>query len=107
MDVRDILALSPVVPVMVVHDLDSIADAAMALFAGGIHAFEITLRTPQALQAISVLRQALPDEAIIGAGTITQPEHLQAAVQAGAQFGVSPGLTPALAEAIRSQALPF
>ena len=55
MDVRDILALSPVVPVMVVHDLDSIADAAMALFAGGIRAFEITLRTPQALQAISVL----------------------------------------------------
>ena len=51
MDVRDILALSPVVPVMVVHDLDSIADAAMALFAGGIRAFEITLRTPQALQA--------------------------------------------------------
>ena len=107
MDVRDILALSPVVPVMVVHDLGSIADAAMALFAGGIRAFEITLRTPQALQAISVLRQALPDEAIIGAGTITQPEHLQAAVQAGAQFGVSPGLTPVLAEAIRSEALPF
>ena len=64
MDVRDILALSPVVPVMVVHDLGSIADAAMALFAGGIRAFEITLRTPQALQAIRVLRLALPDEAI-------------------------------------------
>ena len=65
MDVRDILALSPVVPVMVVHDLGSIADAAMALFAGGIRAFEITLRTPQALQAIRVLRLALPDEAIV------------------------------------------
>ena len=89
MNVRDVLSLSPVLPVMVVHDLDSIANAAQALFDGGIRAFEITLRTPQALSAITLLRQTLPPAAIIGAGTITQVQHLQAAIQAGAQFGVS------------------
>ena len=107
MNVRDVLSLSPVLPVMVVHDLDSIANTAQALFDGGIRAFEITLRTPQALSAITLLRQTLPPAAIIGAGTITQVQHLQAAIHAGAQFGVSPGLTPTLAQAVSHEALPF
>ena len=107
MNVRDVLSLSPVLPVMVVHDLDSIANMAQALFDGGIRAFEITLRTPQALSAITLLRQTLPPAAIIGAGTITQVQHLQAAIQAGAQFGVSPGFTPTLAQAVSHEALTF
>ena len=107
MNVRDVLSLSPVLPVMVVHDVDNTIKAAQAMFAGGIRAFEITLRTPIALQAIRELRNNLPREAIIGAGTITQAKDLQAAIQAGAQFGVSPGLTDKLAQAIQTEAWPF
>ena len=107
MNVRDVLSLSPVLPVMVVHDVDNTIKAAQAMFEGGIRAFEITLRTPIALQAIRELRNNLPREAIIGAGTITQAKDLQAAMQAGAQFGVSPGLTAKLAQAIQAEAWPF
>ena len=107
MNVRDVLSLSPVLPVMVVHDVDNTIKAAQAMFEGGIRAFEITLRTPIALQAIRELRNNLPREAIIGAGTITQAKDLQAAIQAGAQFGVSPGLTDKLAQAIQAEAWPF
>ena len=107
MNVRDVLSLSPVLPVMVVHDVDNTIKAAQAMFEGGIRAFEITLRTTIALQAIRELRNNLPREAIVGAGTITQAKDLQAAMQAGAQFGVSPGLTNKLTQAIRAETWPF
>ena len=107
MNTRELLALSPIVPVMVVKDLDSIVPASLALFEGGIRAFEITLRTPLALEAIRLLNQALPAEAVVGAGTITHPSQLQTAVAAGARFGVSPGLSTELATAIQASALPF
>ena len=107
MNTRELLALSPIVPVMVVKDLNSIVPASLALFEGGIRAFEITLRTPLALEAIRLLNQALPAEAVVGAGTITHPSQLQTAVAAGARFGVSPGLSTELATAIQASALPF
>lgn len=107
MNVRDVLSLSPVLPVMVVHDVDNTIKAAQAMFEGGIRAFEITLRTPIALQAIRELRNSLPPAAIVGAGTMTQAKDLQAAMQAGAQFGVSPGLTNKLTQAIRAETWPF
>jgi 2-dehydro-3-deoxyphosphogluconate aldolase/(4S)-4-hydroxy-2-oxoglutarate aldolase len=43
--------------------------------------------------------------AILGVGTLTQPEEFAAARDAGAVFGVSPGLTPALIEASRKSGL--
>ena len=107
MNVRDVLSVSPVLPVMVVHDVDNTIKAAQAMFEGGIRAFEITLRTPIALQTIRELKHSLPSEAVVGVGTITQAKDLQAAMQAGAQFGVSPGLTAKLAQAIRAEAWPF
>ena len=107
MNVRDVLSLSPVLPVMVVHDVGNTIKAAQAMFEGGIRAFEITLRTPIALQAIRELTNSLPPAAIVGAGTITQAKDLQAAMQAGAQFGVSPGLTAKLTQAIRAETWPF
>ena len=107
MNVRELLSLSPVLPVMVVHDVDNTIKAAQAMFAGGIRAFEITLRTPIALLAISELKHSLPPDAIVGAGTITHPKDLQAAMKAGAEFGVSPGLTDKLTQAIHAEAWPF
>lgn len=107
MNARELLQLSPVVPVMVVNDLDTVVAASQALFDGGIRAFEVTLRTPQALEAIRLLSEALPKEAIIGAGTITNTSELKAAIEAGARFGVSPGLTQNLTTAIKSEGLAF
>jgi 2-dehydro-3-deoxyphosphogluconate aldolase/(4S)-4-hydroxy-2-oxoglutarate aldolase len=66
----------------------------------------VTLRTPVALAAIEAMRRAVPD-ALVGAGTLTAPEHFTAARGAGAQFGVSPCLTPALAAASRENDWPW
>ena len=106
MNTRELLALSPIVPVMVIDDAEAAVDLAQALVAGGIYALEITLRTPAALPAMRRIRDAVP-QAVVGAGTITQPLQVQLCIVAVAQFGVSPGLTPALANAVQSAALPF
>lgn len=87
-----LFSLSPIIPVMVIHDLHTAIPLAQALLAGGINIFEITLRTPVALDAIRLLKQALPD-AIVGAGTVTTVVQLQQCIAAGAQFAISPGLT--------------
>lgn len=106
MTLRDILALSPVIPVITVHDLAQAVPMAQALVAGGLRVLEVTLRTPHGLPAIEAMRRAVP-EAIVGVGTLTVPAQFAQADAAGAQFGVSPGLTPALVSAAASVSWPL
>ncbi len=102
----DIMRRAPVIPVIVIHDLATAVPLADALVAGGLPVLEVTLRTPVGLDAIAAMRRAIP-EAIVGVGTLTSPQHFQAATDAGAQFGVSPGLTPELAAASHRVPWPF
>jgi len=106
MDIRDIMAQAPVIPVLIIEDLEHAVPLARALCAGGLRVLEVTMRTPVALAAIAAMRQAVPD-AIVGVGTLTRPEDFSAAAGAGAQFGVSPGLTRELAEASRTVGFPL
>ncbi len=99
-----VLNASPVMPVMVIQDLENAVPLAKALVAGGIHVLEITLRTPVALEAIRAIAQEVPD-AIVGAGTIINPEQLQAAADAGAVFAISPGLTATLLAAAQKSSI--
>ncbi len=95
MSIREILAASPVMPVIVLDHVDDAVPLARSLVAGGIRVLEVTLRTPVALDCIRAIRAAVPD-AIVGVGTITTASDLDAARAAGAAFGVSPGATPAV-----------
>jgi 2-dehydro-3-deoxyphosphogluconate aldolase/(4S)-4-hydroxy-2-oxoglutarate aldolase len=97
---------SPVIPVVTVFGPEDGVLLAQALVAGGLPVLEITLRTAGALAAIRAIRAALPT-AIIGAGTITEPAHIGAAVEAGAAFLVSPGATQKLADAAARSPVPF
>ncbi|MBD0414428.1 2-dehydro-3-deoxy-phosphogluconate aldolase [Oryzicola mucosus] len=96
----------PVIPVL---KIDRAADAvplARALAKGGLRAIEITLRTPEALEAI---RRAAGEveEAIVGAGTILDPRHFEEAVAAGSKFIVSPGVTQNLLSAAAASEVPL
>jgi 2-dehydro-3-deoxyphosphogluconate aldolase/(4S)-4-hydroxy-2-oxoglutarate aldolase len=106
LNIREILSLAPVVPVLTVTDLETAVPLARALAAGGLRVLEITLRTPVALAAIEAMRKAVPD-AVVGVGTLTRAIDFAAADRAGAQFGVTPGLTPELAAASRGARFPL
>ena len=106
MNIRSILALAPVIPVLTIEEVAHAAPLARALCAGGLRVLEVTLRTSACLPAIEAMRAAAP-EALVGVGTLTRPEDFAAAEKAGAQFGVSPGLTLELADAAKSVRFPL
>ncbi|HEX7645247.1 MAG TPA: bifunctional 4-hydroxy-2-oxoglutarate aldolase/2-dehydro-3-deoxy-phosphogluconate aldolase [Burkholderiaceae bacterium] len=105
-DVLHIMKTSAVIPVIAIDDLDHAVPLARALVAGGIRVLEVTLRTRHGLPAIRAMASEV-EGAIVGVGTLTQPEEFAAARDAGAVFGVSPGLTEALIEGARSSGLPL
>ncbi len=102
---RDICALAPIVPVLVVEDAATARPLAEALVAGGLPALEVTLRTPAALDAIAAMAEVAGGH--VGAGTLVTPEDVRAAKRAGATFGVSPGATDALLAACEEEELPL
>lgn len=106
MTLLDIMRTSPVIPVIAIDNPEHAVPLAKALVAGGIRVLEVTLRTEHGLAAIRAMAEQVPD-AIVGVGTLTQPEEFRAARDAGAVFGVSPGLTPSLIDAAKSSGLPL
>lgn len=61
-----------------------------ALLAGGVIAIEITMTTPNAIEAIREANAKLGNRALIGVGTVLDVATCKAAIDAGAQFIVSP-----------------
>jgi 2-dehydro-3-deoxyphosphogluconate aldolase/(4S)-4-hydroxy-2-oxoglutarate aldolase len=105
-DMLEVMRTSPVIPVIAIDEIEHAVPLARALVAGGIRVLEVTLRTKHGLPAIRAMAEQVPG-AIVGVGTLTQPEEFAAARDAGAVFGVSPGLTQALIEAAISSGLPL
>jgi len=103
--VDQLMTLAPVIPVLVVHDVAHARPIAEALVAGGLPALEVTLRTPAALDVIREMAKV--EGAVVGAGTVLNPDDVQASIDAGARFLVSPGLTDRLAAAAIGSGLPF
>ncbi|QIB46081.1 bifunctional 4-hydroxy-2-oxoglutarate aldolase/2-dehydro-3-deoxy-phosphogluconate aldolase [Streptomyces aureoverticillatus] len=101
-----VLDLAPVVPVVVVEDIDHAIPLARALVAGGLPAIEVTLRTPVALDAIRAIADGVPD-AVVGAGTVISARNVADSIDAGARFLVSPGWTPTLLDAMKASGVPF
>ena len=106
MNIRDVMRMGPVIPVLVIEREQDAVPLARALVAGGIRVLEVTLRTPAALAATALIAREVP-QAVVGVGTITHPADLRAARDAGARFGVSPGLTAELIAAIPQVGLPM
>jgi 2-dehydro-3-deoxyphosphogluconate aldolase / (4S)-4-hydroxy-2-oxoglutarate aldolase len=106
MNIREIVGMTPVIPVLVLSDAAHAVPLARALVLGGLRVLEITLRTPAAIGCIEAIRKAVP-EAIVGVGTLTKAVDFASADRAGAQFGVTPGLTPELAAAARGARFPL
>ncbi|MBX7496866.1 bifunctional 4-hydroxy-2-oxoglutarate aldolase/2-dehydro-3-deoxy-phosphogluconate aldolase [Qipengyuania sp. 6B39] len=105
MSISDIMQTAPVIPVIVVDEVEHAVPLARALVAGGLRVLEVTLRTPAALDAIRAMKTV--KGAIVGAGTVTNQKELAAAIDAGSEFIVSPGLTEPLGKAAIREGIPF
>lgn len=96
MDKNEILARLQECGVVAVVRADSEEQAmkiADACIAGGVKGIEITFTVPGAADIIKALsKKYTPEEMIIGAGTVLDPETARTAILAGANYVVSPCL---------------
>ena len=96
----------PVIPVLKIDDAGNAVPLARALARGGLPVIEITMRTPDALEAIRRAAAEVP-EAVVGAGTILTAAQFDQAAAAGSKFIVSPGATREVFAAARDSSVPL
>ena len=104
--IEELLALAPVIPVLVIDNLDDAVPLAAALVEGGLPVLEITLRTPVALAAMKAIASQVPG-ALVGVGTVISTDEMEQSIDAGAAFAVSPGCTSELATRAAGFELPY
>ncbi|MBH0294755.1 bifunctional 4-hydroxy-2-oxoglutarate aldolase/2-dehydro-3-deoxy-phosphogluconate aldolase [Helicobacter pylori] len=102
----EVLQISPIVPVVVIEDLNDAVPLAQSLIEGGIPIIEVTLRSSCALEAIELIAKNVP-KMHVGAGTILNPTQLEQAQNRGAEFLISPGLTITLLEHAKKKDMPL
>ncbi|WRF52526.1 bifunctional 4-hydroxy-2-oxoglutarate aldolase/2-dehydro-3-deoxy-phosphogluconate aldolase [Helicobacter pylori] len=102
----EVLQISPIIPVVVIENIEDAVPLAQSLVDGGIHIIEVTLRSSCALEAIELIAKNVP-KMRVGAGTILNPTQLEQAQNRGAEFLISPGLTIKLLEYAKKKDMPL
>lgn len=82
------------------------APLAKALCAGDVPVAEVTFRAAGADKAIALMKEACPDM-IVGAGTVTNTDQIDATIAAGGQFIVTPGFDAELVAYAQSKDIPI
>jgi 2-dehydro-3-deoxyphosphogluconate aldolase/(4S)-4-hydroxy-2-oxoglutarate aldolase len=95
-----------IVAVVRLDDLSKAVELTKALVAGGIASVEFTFTNPRAAEVITTVREAVGDEAFIGAGTVLDAETARIAILAGAEYVVTPSFRPETIQMCRRYSIP-
>ncbi|HEY6504896.1 MAG TPA: bifunctional 4-hydroxy-2-oxoglutarate aldolase/2-dehydro-3-deoxy-phosphogluconate aldolase [Chitinophagaceae bacterium] len=71
-------------------DPGDVLEIAKALYAGGTRILEVTFNSPNALAVVKDLSVKMPEELLIGMGTVLDAATAREAISAGAKFIISP-----------------
>jgi 2-dehydro-3-deoxyphosphogluconate aldolase/(4S)-4-hydroxy-2-oxoglutarate aldolase len=96
-----------IVPVVRAESADEAGRAIAAIMAGGVPVLEITMTVPGAVPLIADLCHRFGQDAVVGAGTVLDPETARACILAGAQFVVSPATNVATIACCRRYGVPI
>ncbi|MBT5982123.1 MAG: 2-dehydro-3-deoxy-6-phosphogalactonate aldolase, partial [Acidiferrobacteraceae bacterium] len=69
---------------------DEAVGVADALVTAGFRLVEVPLNSPEPLESIEILAKHLPDDCVVGAGTVLRVEDVSSVTSAGGQFIVAP-----------------
>jgi len=81
------------------------ADHGRALYEAGFRIVEVPLNSPQPFDSIAAIRQALPEDAIVGAGTVLHPHYVDEVKKAGGDLIVMPHSDGDVVRAAKAQGL--
>ena len=105
MKISELLAATPVVPLVQADDPAVAVATSRALAAGGLQVAEVVFRTDRALECLQAVADDVP-EMIAGAGTVLSAEQARAAIVNGAKFIVSPGLDDGVVAVAKDHGVP-
>lgn len=105
MTLADWLALCPLVAILRGLRPEEAVPVADALLGTGIAIIEVPLNSPEPLESIRRLAAHCGDRALIGAGTVTRPQEVEAVAEAGARLLVTPHADPALVRAAKARGM--
>jgi len=86
----------PIMAILRGISVNSAADYGRALYQANIKMIEVPLTHTAAMEAIAVLIKTLPNDCLIGAGTVTSIEQVEQLSAIGATLAVSPHTDPLL-----------
>ena len=92
----DQILAGKIVAIVRLDEYSKAVDVARALADGGVNVLEFTLTGTGAIDAITMVREALGDAVCVGVGTALHADDALAAIDAGAQFVVTPAVRPAV-----------
>lgn len=106
-NIRNILNGHSIIPVVTFTENDNPIAFMDYLIQNGIRCIEVTLRTPQGMEAIQRLKDEMGDDILVGAGTVISPGQIMQLKRLKADFIVSPGLTRDLQILMDESSLPY
>lgn len=98
MTIDDILSdgAPPVVAILRGVTPDAVVGIGEALVAAGIRLIEVPLNSPDPIEGIRRLVEAMGDRALCGAGTVLEPAMVDAVAGVGGKLLVTPNVNPAV-----------
>jgi 2-dehydro-3-deoxyphosphogalactonate aldolase len=98
MSIDDLLAegAPPVVAILRGVKPDEVVAIGEALVAAGVRLIEVPLNSPDPLEGIRRLVEAVGDRALCGAGTVLTPDAVEAVADVGGRLIVTPNTNPAV-----------
>ncbi len=96
----------PIIAIIRADSPEELQGAAEALVLGGISAIEVTMTTPDALEVINSVSDALGDKILMGVGTVLDTETCRMALLSGAKFVVTPVMKPEIIQMCNRYSIP-
>lgn len=96
-----------IVPVIRAKSAEEGVEFCKGLVDGGINALEVTFTIPNAIDVFKTLQKELPEDTLIGAGTVLDETTARLAIMNGAKFIVSPSFNPDVAIMANRYGIPY
>ena len=106
-EIVDRISGTGAVAVIRLEDPNKLLNVANAIYEGGVKNIEITMTVPNAIQIMESVAKSVPEDMMIGVGSVLTVEIAQQAIDAGAKYVVSPILKKELIDAAHKNGLPM
>ena len=105
--ILEALAPNPLVAILRAPDAGAFGPVTETLYKAGFRCVEFTLTTSGAVQAMREVLGSMPDDLVVGIGTVRTLNQVEDAIDAGAAFLVSQVFRRPLVEAATRRGVPF